>query len=444
MLKLHLIQSFSHQSSRVLVLGFLGLSCFNISSCSSISNPNSERALAEEARTTVEMPINWQAMTSNGQPNTQWVGAFEDLKLAAYVDEALKKNTTVLSAYEFVEASRAGARIARTDRLPIVGLTASGSRTEQADDPFAIGPNGVDSDVTNLSARLNASWEPDFWGRIRDQIEISEFDIAATEADFAAIRLTVAALTAQAYFNVVEAKQLVKLSDDDVATQNRSLVLTKRRYESGVTGRSDFSLTRSQLSAAKALRTSRVQQLAEFERQLEILLRRYPNARIVTADTLPTLGVFEGAGEVEGIFSRRPDLQAAEARLFAQGLQVDLARKALLPSISIGSDANAAGNGIERLFDIDALFANLISNLTTPIFQGGRLRANVNQQKAALRQILQSYTGDVLEAFLEVENAMAAELLLAEQEAALQEAVSEARDAETRLERRYAEGLATF
>ena len=113
-------------------------------------------------------------------------------------------------------------------------------------------------------------------------------------------------------------------------------------------------------------------------------------------------------------------------------------------SISIGSDANAGAGGVGDLFNVDALVVNFLSNLTAPIFQGGRLRANVKQQKAALRQLLQSYTGDVLQAFLEVENALAAESLLAEQEEALQDAMNEARDAETRLERRYAEGLATI
>ena len=437
-------QTFLDRSGRFIISASIGLSIVSLSSCISISNPDSQRELAEEARTTVTFPEDWKVEASDELLNSQWVETFGDVKLAEYVTEALLKNTDVLSAYEFVEASRAGLAISRADRLPEIGLTVSGSRTEQADDPFAIGPNGVDSDFTSLSANLTASWEPDFWGRIRNQIEIAEYDIEASEADFAAIRLSIAALTAEAYFNVVQAKQLVELSDDDVATQNRSLTLTERRYESGVTGRSDLSLTLSQLSAAKALRVSRVQQLAEIERQLETLLRRYPNAQIVTADTLPSLSVFGGAGDVEGIFFRRPDLQAAEARLAAQGLQVDLARKALLPSISIGSDANAGAGGVGDLFNVDALVVNFLSNLTAPIFQGGRLRANVKQQKAALRQLLQSYTGDVLQAFLEVENALAAESLLAEQEEALQDAMNEARDAETRLERRYAEGLATI
>ena len=444
MSKLNRFRTFLGLIGRFLILASIGLPFVSLSSCSSISNPDSQRDLAREARATVLFPQDWRVESSDELLNSQWVETFDDVKLAEYVSEALLKNTDVLSAYEFVEASRAGLAISRADRLPVIGLTAAGSRTEQADDPFAIGPDGVDSDFTSLSANLTASWEPDFWGRIRNQIEIAEFDIEASEADFAAIRLSIAALTAEAYFNVVQAKQLVDLSDDDVATQKRSLQLTERRYESGLTGQSDLSLTLSQLSAAKALRVSRIQQLAEIERQLETLLRRYPNAQIETADKLPSLSLFEGAGDIESIFFRRPDLQAAEARLAAQGLQVDLARKALLPSISIGSDVNAAAGGIGDLFDVDALFANFLSNLTAPIFQDGRLRANVKQQKAALRQLLQSYTGDVLQAFLEVENALAGESLLAEQEAALQDAMNEARNAETRLERRYAAGLATI
>lgn len=435
-----LLQKRSRVLSSVALLPFSLL----MVSCSSLLIPHGAPMSVENARDSITVPANWSSPAQEGLPNTDWVARFTDPQLSEYVGEALERNTDILSALEAIEASRAGLKISRADRFINLRGSANITRTERAFDPFATGPNGVDSDTTSLSAGLSGSWEPDFWGRIRNQILISEFDVAASEADLAAARLSIAALVAQAYFNVVEAKQLVDLSYDDVATQERSLTLTKRRYESGITGRSDLSLALSQLSQAKALRVLRMQSLAEIQRQLEVFLRRYPNAQIQTADSLPQLARFEGAGDPAGIFLRRPDLRAQEARLTAQGLQVDLARKALLPQITLGADVDAVGTGLRSLFDINALIASLASTVTAPLFEGGRLRGNVALQEARTRQLLESYAGTTLRAFQDVENALAAEDTLMEREAALQDALSEARIAENRLERRYAEGLATI
>jgi len=144
------------------------------------------------------------------------------------------------------------------------------------------------------------------------------------------------------------------------------------------------------------------------------------------------------------ILTQRPDLIAAERRLAQQGFQIDLAKKALRPSLSLSSSVSAGGTGLESFFDVDALVASLASNLTAPIFQGGRLQANVDIQKAILEQQLQSYIGTVLNAYLDVENALDAEKRLADIEASLLVAVEESLEAEKRIELRYTEGLATI
>ena len=173
-------------------------------------------------------------------------------------------------------------------------------------------------------------------------------------------------------------------------------------------------------------------------------MRRYPEGAISSASDLPTLPALSGAAQPGYILTRRPDLLAAERRMHAAGLNVDVARKNLLPRLTLSSGLGSSSPAGDNLYDIDNIVANFASGLTQPIFQGGALRANVATQDAILREQMENYTDTLLNAYLEVENALDAEEHLANREAALRVALSESRAAEQRLEQRYIEGLATI
>jgi len=381
----------------------------------------------------VAPPPDWAIPAPDALPTTDWVRAFPDPILIELVDEALRNNTNIGAAYAQLEAAIAREKISRADRLPSVSGSAGLSRTERA--------NEFIPDSTGISLGLNASWEPDFWGRISDNISASEIESEASASDIASARLSITGQVAQSWFSLIEARLLVDLSRREIETQERALRLTQRRFESGVSESSDVRLTRTALAQAEARQASRKQSLAALTRQIEILLTRYPASALEAPMDLPELPPLSGAGAPEYILTQRPDLIAAEQRLAAQGLQIDLARKALLPSLSLTSSGTGNGNSFETFFDFDALVANLAANLTAPIFQGGRLRGNVEIQEAVLKQQMQSYIGTVLNAYLDVENALDAETRLAETEAALRIAADEALKAEERLELRYLEGL---
>ncbi len=203
-------------------------------------------------------------------------------------------------------------------------------------------------------------------------------------------------------------------------------------------------LARSSVANAKALQASREQRLSAITRQLEVFLRRYPAEEIQAAADLPDLPLLSGAGTPGYVLRKRPDILAIEQRLKAQGLQIDIARKNLLPSFSLRGTTSLGATSFADLLDIDALVMRLVANAGMPIFQGGRIKANIKQQEALLRQQLETYAGAALTAYLEVENALDAEQRLLEREVALRTSLEEARKAESRLELRYTEGLATI
>jgi outer membrane protein TolC len=151
------------------------------------------------------------------------------------------------------------------------------------------------------------------------------------------------------------------------------------------------------------------------------------------------------------VLTHRPDILAAERRIAQAGFNVDVARKALYPSLSLsaGIGDQFAGPGdfgtdIAEIFDLKSIAYNYALQITAPIFQGGRLRAQIDVQAARLEAQLETYAETVLNAYREVENALDAEVRLAERETALRTSLSEAQLAEERLERRYIEGLATI
>ena len=306
------------------------------------------------------------------------------------------------------------------------------------------GQISVGGGTTNIGLGLNSSWEADMWGRIRDSITSSELAASASAADVAATKLLIASQVSQTWFNLIEARLLVDLSERDIATVERALQLTERRFEGGVTSSSDVRLARSSVANAQALAASRRQNLSSLSRSLEILLRRYPEGAVAATADLPSLPALSGAAQPGYILTRRPDLLAAERRMHAAGLNVDVARKNLLPRLSLSPGLNSSGSSFGNVFDINNIIGNLAGNLSQPIFQGGALRANVATQKAVLREQMENYTDTLLNAYLEVENALAAEEHLANREAALRTALSESRAAEKRLEQRYVEGLATI
>jgi len=384
----------------------------------------------------VPTPPQWVVPAPDVLPSTDWVRAFPDPILIALVDEALRENTDIGVAYARLEASIARETFSRADRLPSVSASADISRSERA--------NEFIPDSTSLSTGLSASWEPDLWGRISDNISASEIESDALANDIAGARLSIAGQVTQGWFNLIEARLLADLSRREIETQERALRLTRRRFESGVAGSSDVRLARSALAQAQASQAAREQRLAAFSRQVEVLLNRYPASALQAATDLPELPPLTGAGTPDYILTQRPDLIAAERRLAGQGFQIDLARKALKPSLSLTGSTFASGSGLKSFFDIDSLFANIAAGLTAPIFQGGRIRANIDVQEAVLKQQLQSYIGTVLDAYLDVENALDGETRLAESEAALRIAVDEALEAEKRLELRYSEGLVTI
>lgn len=425
----------------------LTVSLATLSACASINmgqgSANKGVGTLAQQSNVPQPPINaktgiqtWVETAPERLPSTNWVGNFNDSMLNDLIAEAMLANTDVRGAQARLMAAEASAASSRSGLYPNIGVNANASRNESI--------SGNIPGSTSFSLGGSASWEVDMWGRIRGQADAGDLDAQASNADYAGTRLAIAGATTQTWFNLIEARLQTDLATRNVKTQERALRLTKRRFDGGISGSSDYRLARSALANANASLAARKQIQNSTTRQLETLLRRYPEDALKARNTLPDLPSLNGVDGPQDIFLRRPDLLAAERRMQAAGIRVDIAKKNLLPRLTLTGSASSNGSSLTRLFSLNALAASLASGLTAPVFQGGALRADIARNEANLRLQMENYAGIALTAYREVENGLDAEGLLSERVAALTISLDEAQKAEERLEQRFSEGLASI
>lgn len=378
---------------------------------------------------------------------SQWWESFRDPALKDLVENGLDGNFSLRAAAARVEAAAAQARIAGADIVPVVsaGWNANGQRQNFIGFPIP-GSEGrvLSRTFKSFGVSLDASWEPDVWGRISAGEAAAIADLAAVEADLRAARLSLVAQISKAWYAALESWEQIELAEKTVSNYQDTSKRVRGRYSRGLLPSLDLRLALSSLSSAEALLEQRRQQLDFAVRQLEILLGRYPSARLKIARQLPSVPPAPPAGIPSELVSRRPDLVAAERRMWAAGARWTQARRALYPSFSLTGRIGTSADDFLQAFNGNFFIWNLAGNIMQPVFQGGRIRARVELEDARSREAAAQWAASVLQAFVEVETALTAERFLALQE---QDLLVSARQATASLELaedRYESGLEGF
>ncbi len=410
---------------------------------------------AEEPTIDLEPPAAWTAPldeAANAVPSaSSWWTTFGDANLDAVVAEALEHNYDLQAAAAAVTAAEAQARIAGAELKPQVGAGFDAGRRQQVFVGLPIpGSGGVlKSRSSSFGAGLNVSWEADLWGRLRAGKAAAVSDARAAQADYDGARLSLAGQVAKAWFAVVEAGRQVQLASDTTGSRRTTAERIEARYRRGVAPPLELRLARSNQASAESTLELRRRQLDAAGRQLEVLRGRYPGGK-ATSDfppspaNLPEVPPAIPAGLPSELVARRPDLQAAERRLEASGFRVREARRALYPRITLTGSGGTSSDSLGDLVDGDFTVWSIAGSLLQPIFQGGRLRAAVDFAEASRDRTLALYAQGVLRAFAEVESALAAERLLAAEEAALAVATGESKAAVRLAEDRYQAGVGDY
>ena len=361
----------------------------------------------------------------------RWWSVFEDESLDRLVTTALEANLDIREAVARMEELRNRYRIARAPMFPALGVAAEATRSSTpsntglggafASDEPGVSPSDSTGgigftfpdrfDFTTYSASLAFSYELDFWGKARNESGAAVRDFRASRADVETVRLAVVGATVSTYFEIAALRRQLALSEENVDLLTERAELTEERYRRGLVGSFELYTIRQQFRTAQSELPGVRTRLDDAVGRLAVLLGRYAgrigdllpadaDPRVVTEPVPATLPVT--------LLTGRPDVFAAGERLDAARLRIGARRAEQLPTLSLNGSAGFQSSQPDNLFRPDQWFLNLVGGIVAPLFQGGRLRANVGIAGAQFDQLAAAYIRTVLNAYREVRTSLVA------------------------------------
>ena len=402
-----------------------------IACVSSDSLDRSSTASSEARQSLPNTPISWKsAQQSIGDVKVGWLTTMNDELLTKLVEEAQQNNANLQLASTNVDSARALANQASSSLLPQVNLTAGGSR---AGTQNSSGPR-------NLSLGVQTSWEVDMWGRIRSGEQASYQSLAAAESDYKYAQYSIAASVAQAYLAAIEANEQLAIAEQSISALEQTNKIVQVQFDNGIADQQNVSLARSDLASAQEVLASSKGAQRNAVRSLELLLGRYPEAELQVSNELPMLPEPVPAGIPSELLERRPDLLAAERRIAAAFNQLDQAKAARLPSLSLSGSLGGASQSLGSMLDPANIAWQAASSLLAPLFDGGLRKSQVDAANANQEAAIASYRQAALNAFAEVETALDQGSVLNERQIALGVSLKSAEEALRISELQYKEG----
>lgn len=366
------------------------------------------------------IPTQWHASSESPQPAPEhWIETFRDPNLSALVNSALSENYELKAAAARVKAAVAQARIDGAARWPQLFLIPGYQHAQIRDAGFGSARFSV------FEAFFGLNWELDVWGRINDLKTAAIREADATAADFHGARLSLAARVAQSYFELAEARLQTAVAEQSVRDRRVIVELVRGRFARGLTKALDVRLALTDLATAEAELTQSANQIQIITRRLEVLLGRYPTGILAETSALPEPPSSMPAGLPSELLERRPDLIAAFDRLRSADSRLESTRKLLLPRIALTAAGGMRSVALTDLVDPRALAWNVLIGVAQPLFTGGRIRGEIQLNQAQAEEALNLYKGTALNAFREVEQVLAADEWLREEEKALRNAVEQ-------------------
>jgi multidrug efflux system outer membrane protein len=383
-------------------------------------------------RPEVPVPATWRqaehpSVSAGVAPATEWWQTFQDPILDRLVQRAVVANLDLKMATARVREARALRGIAAADRVPAVTASGTAARVRESEH-VTPRPPGFDFEHGFFQVGLDASWELDFWGRVRRSVEAADATVEAAED---ARRDVVVILLAEVARNLTEvrgAEQRLAIARQNIQTQQDSVDLTRVRFEAGLGTEVDvaqagtlLATTQAQVPGLEAARDVAIHRLG-------VLLGEAPGSllnELRQSDRIPTGPPSVPVGLPSELLRRRADVRRAERELAAATARIGIAMADLFPRFALTGTLGVAATDAADVFTGASRFWSLGPQVLWPLFAGGRIRANIRVQEARQEAALARYEQAVLAALEDTETA----LVRYGQEQARREALARAVDA---------------
>ena len=428
--------------------------CILLSACTSTD----DRALSESASSSTGNNVVWQSQAQQ-QESTQTLLLNSDTTLtdvidikelphlAGYIDEALSSNASLQQSLITLRKAQVAIDSAKADRNLNVDASFSASKSETTNSSASTSSNTNSSTSSNssspsYSASMNVSWELDLWQKISDGISAANLDAASARASYQSARDSLVANVVRSYIDVLTQQQLLNIEQSRLTVLENNEAVILKRYSTGLGSLDDLDTARTSSANTRATIAQYENALLTAKRTLAVLLGRQNqslnelNTQVNFPDVLLPLTTLPKQD-----LARRPDLQAAFYALKATEFEVDVAYKALLPSISLSASLSDNASTPSQALFTNPLWS-LLGQMTAPLFHGGALRAQIEDAKLTSANAWWQYRETLLTAVQETQNALDSETALSARISHTNVALANAERSVSTIEGQYRQGLA--
>jgi len=348
----------------------------------------------------------------------KWWEIFNDPELNALEEQVNTSNQSIASAAAAFLVARAMVKEARSQYFPTVTVGPSITTSQQSGNltsGFSTGSTGGSGTgvlvspqvITDFTLPFDATWTPDLFGRVRNNVHANANAAQASAADLENTRLMIEAEVAVDYFNVRGQDALKKLLDDTVVAYQESLRLTQALYETGIDSDESVAQAETQLESAQAQDTNLGILRAQYEHAVATLVGQPASSFSIRTLPLKTSPPAIPYGLPSQLLERRPDIAASERLMAQANAQIGVAVAAYYPTVTLSASAGLESSSFTKWFTWPSRFFSVGPSVSETLFDGGLRHATVQQYRANYLETIANYRQTVLAAFQQVEDNLA-------------------------------------
>ena len=379
-------------------------------------------------------------------PKAGWWTEFSSPELNDLIAEAKAKNLNLAVAVASVLQAKAQTDVVRASLFPDINLEGTAQRQSSPNSTLVVGGGGPvpkgSTTANSFGLSADASYALDFWGLAQDNLRAADESLKAARYNQEVVALTITEDVATTYFNVLSLRQQIGIAEHNVDAAKSILKITQAQVTNGIASNLNLAQQEALVDSIEAT----IPVLKEQEREalfaLAILLGRPPEGFDVKAQTLdgikpPTVA----PGLPSSLLQRRPDVAQAEANLASAHANVDAARAAFFPAISLTGNGGLASTAAGTLFTGSSFGWGIGAQLLQTIFDGGKLIGESDVAKAEQRGLIATYRGAVIQAFSDVETGLSQVSNYSSEQEALTREVKDSTEAFRISQLQYREGI---
>jgi outer membrane protein, multidrug efflux system len=331
----------------------------------------------------------------------QWWQTLKDPLLDALIERAVHANLDLRIAQARVREARALRGVAAADQFPTVTVSSAYARNRLSENVTTT-PKSIAPEYDLFQSGFDASWELDLFGRVRRTVEAASADLAATEDNRRDVLVTLLAEVARNYVDVRGFQRRLDITRDNIRTQQQTVELTTTRFAAGLSSELDVAQARANLATTEAQVPVLESSLTQAMHRLSVLLGQPPGAllgELAQVQPIPLGPESVPIGLPADLLRRRPDVRRTEQELAAATARIGVATADLFPRFSLLGTLDLRSNDIGSLFSAGSLAWAVGPRVIWPLFDAGRIRANIAVQTARQETALTRYEQAGLVAF---------------------------------------------